>query len=103
MRRRRGSDWDASSSVYNIVASYSSRRNDVQTYPSHRAYIYGKKFGISKIYAQFGAGGFVGASHNGQKYKVTLYRYLDMCSIYLYYIIFICEEVSICLTHFYKD
>ena len=70
-RLRRGSDWDAFNSDYDVVASYSSRRSDVRTYPQHRAYIYGKRFGISKVYAQFGAGGFAGGANNGQHYKVS--------------------------------
>ena len=69
-RHRRGSDWDASSSIYNLVASYSSRRSDVTTYPKHKAYIWGKKIGISKVYAQFAAGGFAGIRPNGKGYKL---------------------------------
>ena len=86
-RHRRGSDWDAYNKDYDIVASYSSRRNDVQTYPSHKAYIWGKRFGISKVYAHFGAGGFVGASNNGQKYKVDIHStvfYIYMFLVVLY-------------------
>ena len=70
-RHRRGSDWDQYNPNYDIVASYQSRKKDVVNYPQHRAYIWGKKFGISKVYAHFGAGGFAGASNNGQKYKVS--------------------------------
>ena len=70
-RLRRGSDWDESNSDYDAVANYSSRRSDVRTYPQHRAYIYGKRFGVSDIYAQFAAGGFAGGADNGQKYKVS--------------------------------
>ena len=69
-RHRRGSDWDQYNPDYDIVASYNSRKNDVQTYPKHKAYIWGKRFGVSKVYAHFGAGGFIGAANNGQKYKV---------------------------------
>ena len=72
-RHRRGSDWDEYNSDYNAVASYSSRRSDVLTYPQHRAYLYSKKIGMSKLYAQFAAGGFVGASNNRQKYKVSCF------------------------------
>ena len=69
-RHRRGSDWDQYNPDYDIVASYSSRVSDVQRYPQHKAYIWGKKFGVSKVYAHFGAGGFIGAANNGQQYKV---------------------------------
>ena len=69
-RVRRGSDWDASSSIYNLVASYSSRRNDVINHPKHKAYIWGKKFGLSKVYAQVAAGGFAGIKPNGNGYKL---------------------------------
>ena len=72
-RHRRGSDWDAYNSDYNAVASYSSRRSDVLTYPQHNAYLYSKKIGVSKLYALFAAGGFVGAASNGQKYKVSCF------------------------------
>ena len=69
-RHRRGSDWDQYNPDYDIVASYSSRVSDVQRYPKHKVYIWGKKFGVSKVYAHFGAGGFIGAANNGQEYKV---------------------------------
>ena len=36
-RKRRGTDWDQSSSVYNLVEDYSTRRSDVTTYPHHCA------------------------------------------------------------------
>ncbi len=69
-RVRRGSDWDASSSIYNLVASYSSRKNDVINHPKHKAYIWGKKFGLSKVYAQIAAGGFAGLKPSGNGYKL---------------------------------
>ena len=69
-RLRRGSDWDASNSLYDLVASRSSRANDVNTYPSHRAYLYGKKFGLSDLNVQFAAGGFAGVSPVNVNYKM---------------------------------
>ena len=72
-RYRRGSDWDERNSGYVAVASYSSRRSDVLMYPLHKAYLYSKKIGVSKLYALFAAGGFVGAADNGQKYKVSCF------------------------------
>ena len=52
------------------MANLNSRISDVLNYPLHKAYLYSKKIGISKLYAQFVAGGFVGTGNNGQKYKV---------------------------------
>ena len=69
-RVRRGSDWDASNSIYNLVASYAQRKSDVQTYPLHKAYIWGKKFGLNKIYMQVAAGGFAGIKTGGTGYKL---------------------------------
>ena len=59
-RERRGTDWDASNSDYNIVASQSSRAADVRNYPNHRAYIWGRTLGISQANIKFGAGYFLG-------------------------------------------
>ena len=61
-RVKRGSDWDAYNSDYNVVASYSQRRNDVNTYPFHKAYIWGDTHGVDKLNLKVGAGGFIGAS-----------------------------------------
>ncbi len=69
-RQKRGSDWDESDSVYDLVASHSSRRSDVSTYPHHKAYIWGKKFGVSKLYCQVAAGGFVGIDNDGSHFKL---------------------------------
>ena len=59
-RERRGTDWDASNSDYNVVASQSSRAADVRNYPNHRAYIWGKTLGISQANIKLGAGYFLG-------------------------------------------
>ncbi len=69
-RQKRGSDWDEAYSVYDLVASYSSRRSDVSTYPLHMAYIWDKKFGVSKLYCQVVAGGFVGVDNDGSHFKL---------------------------------
>ena len=69
-RHRRGSDWDAVNSIYNLVASYAQRRSDVKNYKKHKAYIWGKKFGLSKVYAQIAAGGFAGLKLDGSGYKL---------------------------------
>ena len=68
-RSRRGTNWDESNSVYNLVASQSSRRADESRYPYHKAYIWGKQFGVSKANVQIAAGGFIGVSLLGD-YKV---------------------------------
>ena len=60
-RIKRGSDWDQSSSDYDLVASLAQRRDDVRTYPTHKAYIWGDKLGIKQLNLKVGAGAFVGA------------------------------------------
>ena len=60
-RVKRGSDWDAYNSDYDVVASYSQRRSDVKTYPYHRAYIWGDSYGVDKLSLKVGAGAFIGA------------------------------------------
>ena len=62
------------------MANLSSRNCDVQTYPLHKAYLYSKKIGISKLYAQFAAGVFAGAAESGQKYKVICTNNLSFIS-----------------------
>ena len=59
-RGRRGTDWDASNSDYNVVASQASRAADVRNYPNHKAYIWAKTLGISKANLKLGAGYFLG-------------------------------------------
>ena len=65
-RFRRGtSDWDSPySSDYNLVASLSSRQQDVTTHPNHRAYIWGKKLGVNKAYLKTASGVFFGRSYD---------------------------------------
>ena len=68
-RFRRGSDWAENNGVYNLISSLATRQDDVMLYPYHKAYIWGKKFGVSKGNIQIAAGGFIGASLTGD-YKV---------------------------------
>ena len=68
-RNRRGTNWDEYNSVYNLVASQSSRRADESHYPYHKAYIWGKHFGVPKANIQIAAGGFIGVSAP-EDYKV---------------------------------
>ena len=72
-RIKRGSDWDASNSHYDIVASYSQRRSDVVTYPTHKAYIWGDKYGVSKLNCQVGVGAFVGAYCGGTTNRFKIF------------------------------
>ena len=68
-RLRRGTDWDASNSDYDCVASQSSRASDVSTYPRHKAYIYGKRIGTSDVNVKFGGGIFLGISNDCNNMK----------------------------------
>ena len=73
VRVRRGSDWDEYNSDYNVVASYSQRRSDVLDYPHHKAYIWGKTFGIDRLNMKMGAGTFVGGYRSGSNKSLKLY------------------------------
>ena len=68
-RLRRGSNWAASKGVYNLVSPLSTRQDDVRRYSYNKAYIWGKKFGVSKANLQIAAGGFIGANSD-REYKV---------------------------------
>ena len=63
-RLRRGTNWADSNALYNLVSPLATRRNDIRVYPYHKAYIWGKKFGVSKGNVQIAAGGFVGVSRS---------------------------------------
>ena len=63
-RVKRGSDWDKNDPDYDVVASYSQRKSDVINYPFHKAYIYGKTFGVDKLNMKVGAGAFAGINVN---------------------------------------
>lgn len=69
-RVRRGSVWNESNSVYDLVASQSARDNDVSEYPYHKAYIWGKTIGVSDLNSQVAAGGFVGVDKDGSHFKL---------------------------------
>ena len=60
-RIKRGSDWDQYYSGYDVVASYYQRRRDVINYPNHKAYIWGRTYGVDKLNLKIGAGAFIGA------------------------------------------
>ena len=71
VRFKRGTtDWDSSSSSeYNLVASLSSRQQDVNTHPRHKAYIWGKRLGINKANLKAAAGVFFGRSYDCDNIK----------------------------------
>ena len=75
-RVKRGSDWDEYNSDYDVVASYSQRRGDVLTYPYHKAYIWGKTYGVDKLNVKVGAGGFVGVGGFNGAGGVPIFYYL---------------------------
>jgi len=56
-------DWDSPDPVYNCISPLSSRRNDVTSYPLHKAYLWKRKLGISKINIQLVAGAFAGVKN----------------------------------------
>ena len=69
-RFRRGTtNWDSSSSSYNLVASLSSRQQDVDTHPRHKAYIWVKTLGVSKANLKAAAGVFFGRSDDCDNMK----------------------------------
>ena len=74
-RIKRGSNWDSKSKpdYYNLVASYKERRHDVQTYPTHKAYIWGAKRGISSLELKVGVGAFVGAYCGGTTNRLKVF------------------------------
>ena len=68
--KRQTSDWDSSSnSDYNCVASLSTRQNDVNTYPHHRAYINSTTIGISEANIKVAGGYFAGIGTHCDKMK----------------------------------
>ena len=56
-------DWDSPDPVYNCISPLSSRQNDVTSYPLHKAYLWKRKLGISKINIQLVAGAFAGVKN----------------------------------------
>jgi hypothetical protein len=69
-RQRRGSRWDDPNPDFNIISSLGMRQRDVGTYPTHRAYIFARRFGVSKVNARFGAGVFAGYRRDTCRHKV---------------------------------
>ena len=68
--KRQTSDWDSSSrSDYDLVASFSIRRSDVNNYPRHKAYITSKTIGISKANIKVASGYFAGTDTHCDQMK----------------------------------
>ena len=68
-RTGRGTYWAENNAVYNMVSSLYTRQKDLRVYGYRKSFIWGKKFGVEKAYAQIAAGGFIGVARNGG-YKV---------------------------------
>ena len=51
------------------MASLASRQSDVLNHPNHRAYIWGKKLGVSKAYLKAATGVFFGRSNDCENMK----------------------------------
>ena len=71
--RRGSSDWDEYNSNYDTVANYSQRRNDVREFPSHLAYIKGKKIGTKGLRIRTGVGVFAGAHWSDTNKRLKFY------------------------------
>ena len=68
-RSKRGTTWNEYNSVYNLVASQSSRNADVANYGTNIAYIWGDKLGVDEVNVQFAAGTFMGISNDCDNMK----------------------------------
>ena len=65
LKRAYTTNWNDGNSIFNLVASQSSRTTDEQNYPCHQAYLWGVKLGRSKLHANAAAGIFGGVSSSG--------------------------------------
>ena len=74
MRRASTTDWDATDSLYDNIAPNSTRQSDVTSYPQHKAYLWGKEIGVSKVNVQLSTGSFTGhfISANSSRSKIYL-------------------------------
>ena len=72
-RVKRGSQWDENNPDYDVVTSYSQRKDDVLNYPYHKAYIWGKTFGVDKLNMKVGAGAFAGVNINLTNANLKIY------------------------------
>ena len=69
-RVKRGSDWDEYNPDYDVVASYSQRKDDVTNYPHNEACIWGKTYGVDKLNVKVGAGVFIGTDNTYNYFRV---------------------------------
>ena len=84
-RIKRGSDWDENYSDYDVVASHYQRKSDVINYPYHKAYIWGRTFGVDNLNLKVGAGAFTGINiswaNAGFKFFVKAVAKVDVFGI----------------------
>ena len=74
LRIKRGSDWDSmSNSNYDLVASSTQRKDDVVTYPRHKAYLWGDTYGVTRLNLKVGVGAFVGAYCGGSSIRLKVF------------------------------
>ena len=69
-RQRRGTNWAESNSLYDRIAPYSARVEDINNYPNHFAYLWGQSFGNGDVDADVAAGAFAGVNGDGTRYKL---------------------------------
>ena len=69
-RQKRGSDWTESSSLYDRIAPYSARVEDVNMYPRNYAYLWGQSFGNGDVNADVAAGAFAGLNSDATRFKL---------------------------------
>ena len=74
MRRASATDWDATDSLYDNIASHSTRQSDVTSYPQHKAYLWGKEIGSSKVNVQLSTGSFSGQFTSANTSRSKLLR-----------------------------
>ena len=82
-RVKRGTDWDEHNSDYDVAASYAQRRSDVINYPHHKAYIWGRTFGVDMMKMKVGAGAFAGISINTTNTSFKFYAKI-VAKIYIF-------------------
>ena len=81
LRRSTTTYWGSTSNpdFYDLIASHSSRVEDIRNYPYHKAFLWGKQIGPDKIHAKLAVGGFGGVGATGYKTfgkgAVNLYVY----------------------------
>ena len=67
LRRVRRANWDASDSIYDLIAPHYSRENDILSYPTSKSFLWGRKLGPSDISVEVAAGAFAGGSQSRKK------------------------------------